>query len=74
MRRCYPRSESSSRSREGEAMINAQKLRGLIADAANELDRLIAIEKAARNLIAQKGRYNTEIAYKLLESTLKATP
>lgn len=31
-----------------------------------ELERLRDIEAAARNLIAQKGRHNTEIAYRRL--------
>jgi hypothetical protein len=34
-------------------------------------DYLLRVEAAAKNLVAQKGRYNTEIAYKKLEETLK---
>jgi len=37
------------------------------------IERLTKIEAAARNLIAQKGRHNTEIAYKKLEEALRDT-
>ena len=36
-----------------------------------EIERLTKIEDAARNLVAQKGRHHTEIAYKKLEEVLK---
>lgn len=36
-----------------------------------EAERMREIEIAAQNLIAQKGRHNTEIAYKRLEALLK---
>ena len=39
----------------------------LIAD----VDRLRRIESAARNLIAQRGRHNTEIAYRRLAEVMK---
>ncbi len=35
-----------------------------------EVARLRAIEAAARNLVAQKGRYHTEVAYKRLVEVL----
>lgn len=38
--------------------------------AEKEIDRLRAIESAAMNLVAQKGRHNTEIAYRRLVETL----
>lgn len=40
-------------------------------EAANEIERLRKIEAIAKNLVAQKGRFNTEIAYKRLEEALK---
>lgn len=40
-------------------------------EAADEIERLQKIEAAARNLIAVKGRYHTELAYKRLEEVLK---
>lgn len=39
-------------------------------DPPDDLARLKEIEKAARNLIAQKGRHNTETAYKRLAALL----
>lgn len=38
----------------------------LCAEAADEIDRLKAIEAAARNLVRVKGRYHTEQAYNAL--------
>lgn len=38
---------------------------------SDEIERLTKIEQAALNLIAQKGRHNTEQAYKKLEEALK---
>ena len=43
----------------------------VVTEAIDEIERLRLIETAARNLIAQKGRHNTEIAYKKLEEVLK---
>lgn len=43
----------------------------LMAEAADRIERLEKIEAAALNLIAQKGRHNTEQAYKRLEEVLK---
>ena len=40
---------------------------------SGEVRRLRTVEIAAHNLIAQKGRHNTEIAYKRLEEALKST-
>lgn len=49
----------------------AIKWDGLLLDeAANELDRLHKIEDAARNLVAQKGGYNTQQAYERLSALL----
>ena len=42
----------------------------LADEAAAEIERLQKIESAARNLVAQKGRHNTEIAYKKLVEAL----
>ena len=39
--------------------------------AADEIERLRLIEAAAWELIAQKGRHHTEIAYKKLEEVLR---
>ena len=36
-----------------------------------EIERLRAIEAAARNLLQVKGRHHTELAYKRLEEVLK---
>jgi hypothetical protein len=38
--------------------------------STKEVNRLRRIEKAARNLVAQKGRHNTETAYHRLEEAL----
>jgi HEPN domain-containing protein len=40
-------------------------------EAAKEIKRLLMIEKAARNFVTVRGRYNTEQAYKRLEEALK---
>lgn len=42
-----------------------------VSALCDEVERLREIESAAKNLIAQKGRHNTEIAYKRLEDVLK---
>ncbi|MFZ4538945.1 hypothetical protein [Propionivibrio sp.] len=39
-----------------------------------EIDALRVVVIAAENLIAQKGRHNTQIAYKRLVEALKVTP
>lgn len=39
---------------------------------AMEKERLLRIEKAAQNLIAVRGRFHTEQAYKALEEALKS--
>lgn len=48
---------------------------GVLRNRVNALrvenDRLKEIEIAARNLVAQKGRHNTQIAYERLEALLK---
>jgi hypothetical protein len=41
-------------------------------EAIMEIKRLRRIEKAAQNLVQQKGRYNTEQAYNALVGTLWA--
>lgn len=38
-----------------------------ISAMRDEIERLRAIESAARNLLKQRGRYNTEVAYLRLE-------
>lgn len=43
----------------------------MIDEATSEITRLTKIEQAALNLIAQKGRHNTEQAYRKLEEALK---
>ena len=43
----------------------------MIDEATNELERLHKIEAAAKNLTAQKGRHNTEQAYRKLEEAMK---
>jgi hypothetical protein len=42
-----------------------------ITISLKEYHKLCDIEAAAKNLVTQKGRYNTEIAYKKLEEVLK---
>ena len=42
-----------------------------VSALCDEVERLRRIESAAKNLIAQKGRHNTEIAYKRLEDVIK---
>ena len=42
-----------------------------LAELREELERLRKIEAAAKNLIAQKGRHNTEQAYRKLEEAMK---
>ena len=44
-----------------------------LVSLAAEVRRLRTVETASHNLIAQKGRHNTEIAYKHLEEALKTT-
>jgi len=55
----------------GIVSLGSKRPGELMAEAADELARLTEIEAAARNLVAQKGRHNTEIAYKKLEGLLK---
>lgn len=43
----------------------------LMNEAADEIARLRRIESAAQNLIAQRGRHNTEIAYRRLVGAVK---
>jgi len=38
-----------------------------------EIDRLRAVEAAARNLVAQKGRHHTQVAYERLAALLPET-
>lgn len=45
---------------------------GVGPQAAEEVERLRRIELAARNLVAQRGRHNTEIAYSRLVDALKS--
>jgi len=45
-----------------------------IEEDGKELDRLQAIEAAARNLVKVKGRYHTEQAFKALVAALENTP
>ena len=45
-------------------------LRAKIANLRARCDKAETIAAAARNLIAQKGRHNTEIAYKRLENAI----
>ena len=42
-----------------------------LSGAADEIERLHKIEAAAKNLTAQKGRHNTEQAYRKLEEAMK---
>ena len=42
-----------------------------VSALCDEVERLRRIESAAKNLIEQKGRHNTEIAYKRLEDVIK---
>ena len=49
-----------------EATSGGGRWNDMMTAAADEIDRLANIESAARNLAAQKGRHNTEIAYKRL--------
>lgn len=45
-----------------------------IEDDEREIERLRLIEAAARNLVAQKGRHNAEIAYNRLVDAMHITP
>lgn len=53
-----------------QAQIDEALVLAMEADK-RELERLRKIESAARNLIAQRGRHNTEIAYVRLAEALK---
>lgn len=60
----------ASRERMTQAEIDEALCLAIEADK-RELERLRRIESAARNLIAQRGRHNTEIAYGRLVEALK---
>jgi hypothetical protein len=47
------------------------KLQNVALVAMWKVERLLEIEKAARNLISVKGRHHSEQAYKQLEEVLK---
>ena len=51
-----------------------KRLGEVIASAASELERLQAMERLVRNLLAQKGRHNTEIAYRRLTEHMGKSP
>ena len=51
-----------------------KRLGEVIANAASELERLQVMEKLVRNLLAQKGRHNTEIAYRRLTEHMGKAP
>lgn len=53
-----------------QAEIDSALMAKMEADE-REIARLREIEDAARNLVAQKGRHNTEIAYKRLADALR---
>lgn len=59
--------------RGAETDMHNPKLIGESIDATvAEIARLRALEKLVQNLIDQKGRYNTEIAYKRLAEFVKS--
>lgn len=51
-----------------------KRLGEVIASAASELERLQAMEKLVKNLLSQKGRHNTEIAYLRLAERMGKSP
>lgn len=53
-------------------MLPPARLGQAIDEAVAELQRLRAIEAAARHLIEMKGRFNTELAYRHLAEALRA--
>lgn len=55
---------------ESLSMPDPKRLGEVIAQAATELERLQAIEKAARNLIAKKRSANLQEAYERLTKVL----
>ncbi len=51
--------------------VDALAWANVSAEMVDEIERLREIESAAKNLVAQKGRHNTQIAYERLVEVLK---
>jgi hypothetical protein len=60
------RSFVSAHGPDGFLVVRTRQISGL----CDEVDRLKAIEAAARNLVKVKGRYHTEQAFKALAAAL----